>query len=193
MLYALCDWEQNGYHDSYFYLGLWDSETKRVTAYEYAATAYPGGRYPENLQPLNDEVIEEARAWLKDAILARLLKDEDRRIFNPTHQEIQRSGDVVLKTDYKGRKNPHVVKAGEVGRVMNVFPGYAYNTYTVRVDFGGGRIINIGTDRLQLNEKVDTEACIRDADEMSHGHQYRGVFFGGWDTKNFVLQYLKNK
>lgn len=43
-LYKLCDWEQNGYHDSYFKAAMYDSTADKIVGVETGATAYAGGR-----------------------------------------------------------------------------------------------------------------------------------------------------
>jgi hypothetical protein len=64
MKYTLCQWEDNGYHDSYFYAGIWDTETKKMSAMMTGATAFCGGVEPP---PAIDDYSDlvEAMAVLK--------------------------------------------------------------------------------------------------------------------------------
>lgn len=63
MLYELNDWEDNGYHDSYFYGIFWDSEKEEVVQICTGATAYAAGPSLSRA-PLNEDVLEFARRWL---------------------------------------------------------------------------------------------------------------------------------
>lgn len=39
----LCDWEQNGYHDSYFFAAVYDTDTNEIKGVQTGSTAYAGG------------------------------------------------------------------------------------------------------------------------------------------------------
>ena len=87
MLYRLGTWEDNGYHDSYFYASAWNSETNQVESIMTGATAFAGGPTID-WQPLTPEVLESARQWLEQAIFNTLRKAEDNDVLAPQNVEI---------------------------------------------------------------------------------------------------------
>lgn len=54
MFYVVYDREENGYHDSYFYAGFFNPETKEFFEKEYGSTAFP--TVPRHVEELNGKI-----------------------------------------------------------------------------------------------------------------------------------------
>ena len=84
MKFKICDWEDNGYHDSYFVGLLFDDESETLEAVEYAATAY-GGCNPvwTEAAECTAEIAERARRILAGRIFEIIKAAELRDVFEP--------------------------------------------------------------------------------------------------------------
>lgn len=84
--YRICWWEDNGYHDSYFYGVYYDDATENLHEISLGATAYAGGIgfTDEYLMP-TPEVAEKARLILKEYIYASLFAADRRDVNTPFH------------------------------------------------------------------------------------------------------------
>jgi hypothetical protein len=82
--FKLCWWEDNGYHDSYFYGVYFDTEDGKLHSTGLGATAYGGGiGFGSEFALPTPEVLELARKELAKEIFAQLRKVEDRDFFTP--------------------------------------------------------------------------------------------------------------
>jgi hypothetical protein len=82
MQIELCDWEQNGYHDSYFYSAVFDTETGVISSVETGATAYAGGM--ESIPHTDDEsILHKAYEALEVSIRKSLLSKNTSRHTSP--------------------------------------------------------------------------------------------------------------
>lgn len=87
-LYRLCEWEENGYHDSYGQLAYFDSEKNELGQIEHWATAYGGGPdLTPYLYPCGT-VIEQARKVLEKTIYSALKENDMQMVYNPRDKEL---------------------------------------------------------------------------------------------------------
>lgn len=98
MLYELNDWEDNGYHDSYFHKVVWDDEEKTVRNVEYGATAYVSAGRHVFMTPTS-EIIAEAREWLKNYLKKSLAAADQADIDEP--QSLEKGQRVKIKKSTK--------------------------------------------------------------------------------------------
>lgn len=138
---ALAEREQNQYHDSYFWLSVWDPDEARPETFQYAATAYPS-------DPLGDRARAELLGSLLPSVKAAHDKWTDQadrvtaiRILDLKFQRCDVfKGDTVRVA--RGRKVPK----GLVGRVVSVETRVVhtsrYGTWQNKEDFA---LIDVGT------------------------------------------------
>lgn len=82
--FKLCWWEDNGYHDSYFYGVYFDTEDGQLHHTGLGATAYGGGiGFSSEFALPTPEVLELARRELAKHIFAVLRKAEDNDVLTP--------------------------------------------------------------------------------------------------------------
>lgn len=93
---VLCDREENGYDDSDFYAVVWSEAKQKLIRVDYASTRYGGGGYAS--VDATPEVIEKARAWIAEWVVAAARRQAEREA---EHVKIGRVVKVV-----KGRKVP---------------------------------------------------------------------------------------
>lgn len=67
MLHCIGNYEQNLYHDSYFYSVFWDDEKKEIVKKEIGSTAFGGGAYSTALTS-NERVWAEVKKYREDKI-----------------------------------------------------------------------------------------------------------------------------
>jgi hypothetical protein len=70
---VLGDYEDNGYHDSYWYAILWDAAQGKVITKEYAATAHAGGGWSQ--VDATPDVIAKARAYAAEILTENAIRD----------------------------------------------------------------------------------------------------------------------
>jgi len=115
MFYRLCEWEENGYHDSYGYVAFWNDEKNTVECEQFWATAYAGGRnLAEFTAPPTLDVCLQACEWLTERIYTQIRAAEHRNVFEP--DEVARRAELVLTRDVKRRGGK--LAAGTTGRVF---------------------------------------------------------------------------
>lgn len=88
-LYRLSEWEENGYHDSYGYMAYYDSEKGELGQVNHWATAYAGGLDTSAYLSPTPEALEGARQLLEAKIYARLVADDQQRVFQPTDKQLE--------------------------------------------------------------------------------------------------------
>jgi hypothetical protein len=88
--YKLMWWEDNGYHDSYFYGVSWNDEKNCLEKQSLGATAYAGGiGFDDTFLPPTPEILEKARKALAAIIADILLKVEERDVLEPGPEAIK--------------------------------------------------------------------------------------------------------
>lgn len=100
MKYRICDWEDNGYHDSYFYGVTYDDETGKLESSMIGATAYAGGAY--SLAGMPDptrEVLEACRIQLRDHIYQKIRDAEHADMLTP--QDARRDERMILLENHR--------------------------------------------------------------------------------------------
>jgi hypothetical protein len=100
MLIKLGSWEDNGYHDSYFYASVWNTETEQIDSIQEGSTAFGGGLNIE-YGKLTSEILEKARVQLAEIIFGMLRKAEDNDVLEPN--SIKNGVRVRLLVDHKNR------------------------------------------------------------------------------------------
>ena len=101
MKYKICEWEENGYHDSYFYGVLFDDATGLMSKIGLGATAYaysPIPEWQESVMP-TPEIVERCRLLLADFIFARIREAEHIDVFTPS--DAKKDSVMVLLEDHK--------------------------------------------------------------------------------------------
>ena len=88
-LYKLCEWEENGYHDSYGKLCYFNTETNSLGVVEHWATAYPGGLDTSAYLIPCGLVLEQARRVLETNIFRRLVEAEKQLVFHPEDEQLK--------------------------------------------------------------------------------------------------------
>ena len=85
MKYKICEWEDNGYHDSYFYGVYYDTDTGLMKEIQLGATAYAGGGYSFGVgyEMPTLEIIEKCRVLLAAHIFTVISNAEYRDVFLP--------------------------------------------------------------------------------------------------------------
>ncbi len=184
MKHALLTFEENGYHDSYFYVVYFDDESKMFAKHEYAATAYAGGAgfcdivKHEGGVPV--DVLENARQALAEFIYSAIREAEYCDVLTPNraaHGTEMR----VLKDSSPRSKSTY--KAGDVGDVfwsqaMGTFYKKGYNKpnrENIRVGLRllDGTKVFLPLKALRLHREPLTDAELRArAEELSHSYNF---------------------
>lgn len=121
MMHKLCSWEDNGYHDSYFYEAVWNDETCQVEGVQTGSTAYAGGigGYPA----IKDEnMLMQAITWLSEHIYKRIREAEYRDVLEPNEAPHGAEMQLLRDVKYKGT----VIPKGTWG---DVFWSQAYGQF----------------------------------------------------------------
>ena len=200
-LYRLADWEENGYHDSYFYVALWNEGTQQVESVEYGATAYGGGwNYTAETEAPTPEIVAKACAWLADRIYAQAHAAEQRDVLEPA--TVTKGQDLRLTRNArnKGVKIP----AGAVGRVFwsGAYGQFYRNGYNrpgrdntrVGLELTTGERVFVALDACRLDREPMPDAELRQrAEALSLGCAFGKALSlkHAWDTHNFALAVLK--
>lgn len=123
MKYKLCEWEDNGYHDSYFYGAYYDDETGCIESCSLGATAYAMVETPAfyAFEWPTREALESARLVLRDHIFKAIREAEHADVLTPQdakaddvlvtiaeHKRQLKTGTPCTRCDGKGFwQNPH--------------------------------------------------------------------------------------
>lgn len=205
MLHKLTSWEDNGYHDSYFYISVWDDQKREVRAIETGSTAYAGGSPEGDAPAISDpKVLMDALVWLQGHIYTAIREAEHRDVLEP--QAAKRGDMVRLLRDCK--HDGKVYRAGTVGEVCwsgayGQFFAKGYN----RPGRGNTRVgIRISPEpnapmlffplkacRLDREPMGDTELQERAARLALHcGFSVATGLKHAWDSRNYALDLLKS-
>lgn len=206
------DWEENGYHDSYFYDAAWHVEAGKAIAIQTGATAYGGGVTVE-YAPWTDSELERARLWLAGKIAAMLTDAEHRAVMMP---DSLNRGDLVMLT--KEHKNAVKVNGEKVkgewtrfsaGTVAEVIRADAFGTFyrkgynkpgrhntSAVCRLPDGSIMKAPLEKLRLARDPLSEAeLIERADKLSYGMECKSLLTGhsGWWSKNIAASLMNKK
>ena len=114
----LSRYEDNGYHDSYFYAVIWDSVKKTISDVMEGSTAFYGGNSTVDAVPLYacpDKVKASFRAWACRRSAELILEAELSDINEPKSVSI---GDKLITTRNVCRKKEAVIEKGTSGEVF---------------------------------------------------------------------------
>ena len=172
--YYLGDYEDNGYHDSYFYVVYWDDRIGETVNKMSGATAFAGGwNYSADLQrEIPADVKERIHAYLNARALAAMTAAELSRVMTPEPKQMEFGTRVrILKDSRKGCKTPY--RAGDVGEIsghywFGTFYKNGYNQQTrangrAGVRLSDGRIVYCAMTLIRLDCEPDFERVKREA------------------------------
>ena len=199
MEFTLTDWEQNGYHDSYFYVSVWNTETRTLRAMEYGSTAYGGGA--ETPPVISDPaVLQDAIAWLAEYIFGVIRKAEHADVMEPQAAPKYADMRLVRNVKHKGE----TLAAGLEGRVFwaGAYGQFYRNSYNrpcrgntrVGLELTDGRKVFVGLNALRLAREPMSDAELRQraADLALHcGFSQATGVKCAWDSRNYALELLK--
>lgn len=117
MKYLIAEWERNGYHDSDFYVAIWDTDTKKMDSVMYGSTAFAGYIKPDH-PPLNkadEQTQNEFRAWAVETASQIIHNGLVTEANEPNQVKI---GDELVTIRKTKKKNGTVIEAGIEGRVF---------------------------------------------------------------------------
>lgn len=200
--YRLSEHEENRYHDSYGYLVYWDTETKKVSRVMHWTTAF-GGEFDtsEYLMPTK-EVVEEAIEWFAKGIHRLNVRQRIRSHYEPTEKHhVELGSNVVFKTAHNSRKSKIKIAVGTVARVVgvevDVFKTRPYSQVTwynvmVMID---NKIVRVPMEKVRMTgrPKFKVSEMKEMALQRAKGCQFRSMWYGGWDCKNWALNVLEGK
>jgi hypothetical protein len=197
-------WEENGYHDSYFYIAAWHVEAGECVSLGDGATAYGGGGCQETFTPWTDTELERARLWLAGRVFEGIKAAELRDVLTPN--KVQRGDPVALLVEHKNavKVNGEKVQgqwtrfpAGTVATVIRADafgtfyrngynkPGRENTSAVCRLPDGGIMKAPLAKLRLAREPMTDSELQARAA-ELSYGMECKSLLtgHGGWWTAN---------
>ena len=196
MKHTLCEWEENGYHDSDFFAAVWDDETERVESMLLGSTRFGGGTpAPPDCGPSE---ARRARAWLAEVIANLLLTEDQAAVLEPGKAQLQ-PGAIVRTKRIIRPKDIGPIPAGTVGEVtwIGSRPGRYYaNGYNrpdarsnlrIRIRLDDGRALFAPADAVRLDRDTIGMAEARERGErLAREHQYGRALSGrhAWDSRN---------
>lgn len=198
--YYLCDWEENGYHDSYFQVALWNEATQAVERVEYGATAYGGGwDYRAETSYPTLAVVNKACAWLSEYIYRQIYAAEQRDVFEP---EAVRNGEELILT--RDARNKGVkIAAGTQGRVFwsGAYGQFYRNGYNrpgrantrVGLELANGQRVFVALSACKRAKQPLSDAELKErADRLSLDCQFGKALSAkhAWDSYNWASEVL---
>ena len=202
VLYRLSEWEDNGYHDSYFHVALWNEDKQIVERVEFGATAYAGGwnYMAETLAPTK-EIVGKACAWLANVIYRQIWAAEQGDVLEP--KAVSKGQD--LRLIRSARNKGVTVPKGAVGRVFwsgaygtfykNGYNRPGRNNIRVGLELTTGERVFVALSACRLDrEPMGDEELRQRAENLSLHCSFRSALTakGGWDSKNFALAVLQS-
>jgi hypothetical protein len=200
--YRLAEFEENRWHDSYGYLVYWDTETKKISRVMHWTTAC-GGEFDtsEYLMPTK-EIVEEAVKSFAKIIHKSNIRQRICSHYNPTEKHhIDLGSNVVFNTAHNSRKSKIKIAKGTVARVVGVevdiFKTRPYSRVTwynvmVMVD---NKIVRVPMEKVRMTgrPKFKVSEMKERAFKTAMNCQFRSMWYGGWDCKNWALDVLEGK
>lgn len=202
-IFTLTEWEDNGYHDSYFNEAWWNTETQQVEFHEVGATAYAGGDQTPRT-PINDPAeLEKAIAWLAEKIFDRLKVAEHNDVLNPDVENLAHGREFRLLRSARNKGVKY--EAGTVGEMVrqSSFGAFYRNGYnrpnrentrvTLRLIDGTFATFALSALRQHREPLTDDELRAKAAELAQHCQfSQAGPYKFAWDTKNHAKS-LKEK
>jgi hypothetical protein len=200
-LLVLTEWEDNGYHDSYFHESWWNTETGQVEFHEVGATAYAGRNSTERA-PISDPAeLEKAIAWLADHIYHKIRAAEHRDVLTPEPVNCAHGREFRLLRNC--RHKGQVLPAGTVGECIRVdsFGTFYRNGYnrpnrensrvTLRLPDGSYQTVALSACRQNAEPMADAELMYR-ARDLARDCQFStaGPYKYAWDSKNHAAELM---
>jgi hypothetical protein len=200
--YKLSEFEENRWHDSYGYVVYWDSERKVIDREMTWTTAAPPYASTEFLDP-TPEVVEEAVKQFAKYVHRLSIRQKLRTHYEPSHHTHLPNGSmVVFKKAHNSRKAGIKIAKGATAKVISVhvdtFKTRSYSQFTyynVTVDVGNNKWVSIPMEKLSLAGRPNLsmrEEKAKALNSASHC-QFRSMWYGGWDSKNWALEVLEGK
>lgn len=202
MKYRLSTFEENRYHDSYGYIVFYNAETNTVERKMHWTTAGAGEADTSDLLMPTLGAVEASikiygrhiqRQYVRKLILNHYSPDSDKHL---------KSKDVVVfKKAHHARKMGVKIPKGATAKVITLsvdnFKTRSYSSATywnVLVEFEG-KMVYVPIEKLKKAGRPDVsmkeikERCLSSARSC----QFRSMWFGGWDDKNWALKLLSPK
>jgi hypothetical protein len=199
--YKLCDWEDNGYHDSYFYGVYFDDADGQLHHASLGATAYAGGYgFDDSYLYPTPEIVELARKQFVPLIYSAISAAEQRDVLKPSDAA---PGTILrLLVPHKSRKAGETLEAGTKIRVntCNAFgtfyrkgynqPGRDNRSVVGTVLGKPAVLIRVPLEKCRLDkEPLSAAELVARAEELSHEYQF-GASFGcrAWLSNNWAAK-----
>lgn len=190
MKHALCSWEDNGYHDSYFYQAVWNDETNQVESHMEGATAFAGGHsYPAIT---DSDMLMQAITWLSEHIYTRIREAEYRDVLEPN--AAPHGMELRLLRDV--RHNGTVIPAGTWGDVFwsGAYGKFYRNGYNkpcrtnirvgLRLPDGNKIFVALSACRLHREPLSDAELHRRAVELSKHCGFGTACGMKAWESRN---------
>lgn len=206
--YNLCEWEENGYHDSYGYTAYYDDETGKVGKEETWATAFACLKNPPVFEEPTLEIVEKAVAWLANTIFHGLCEAEKMDVLEPGNIVRDTRVRFLVSGVYSDKKNkcstPY--EEGDAGTVFwtghfGAFFGSGYNRRgrhngRIGVNLDDGRVVFVDMKKVRLDREMLSEAELRErAERLARNCQFGKALSmkHAWDSSNWALSVLKTQ
>jgi len=167
MEYRICDWEDNGYNDSYFYVGIWDTEKHEIRSVMYGSTAFGGGT-PLNTWPMlkdaDPAIKQEFKEWYVKTVSKQCFDANDANRNEP--KSIGLREDVIIIRDVKKMKpDKKTIPSGTRGRVFWIasygkFYAKGYNkpnrnNTSIGIETNDGERLFIPLNSVSLDKEIE--------------------------------------
>ena len=185
---ALCEWEDNGYHDSDGYVAYWTGEEIATALIWTTRGVLPR---PPIVKATDAELLA-ARAWLEDLRFGEITRNEERRILEPNKALVGDSLTLLEDVTFTDKKSGRKIeaKADDTGRVFwqGAFGRFFRNGYNtpgrsntrVGLELTNGDRIFVALSKCRLAEQPPTLEKVR---ALAVEDSWRTQFCkGAWPT-----------
>jgi hypothetical protein len=203
MLHRLTEWEDNGYHDSDFWVSVYDDEKNAVRAVLKGTTRFAcsGGGGPDIGQPISNPVIlQNALRLLSDHIYTVIRAAEYRDTLEPSKAEKGTILRLLRSVKHKGA----LIANGTVGEVFwcGAFGHFYRKGYNrpdrdntrVGLNLSDGSSAYVALSACRLNREPDDDEKLRiRAWELAQNCSF-SMMTGekcAWDSDNYALALLE--
>lgn len=198
---VLCDWEDNGYDDSDFYVSRWNAETGAIEAV-LVGTTRGYMLAPAQVLATDDEVLA-ARAAAEREIFDAMRKAHHADVFEPQSVGVGDKVAVAIahKAKDKAAGTTVELKVGDVGRVfwakaMGTFHRNGYNrpgrdNIRVGIELADGRRAFLPLKKLRMAAEPRSDESLR-AEAVRHSWTGTWAFRGkAWSSSNHAAYRLR--